>query len=600
MKVIIKKINDVVQKILYILSSEQKKFGIMVFVASVVGSTLEMIGVSAILPMINVLLTPEELLKNNFIKFIFELFYIQTREEMVIAIVALVIMIYIFKNMYFIFLSWVRAKYANKVKREISLQAMNSYMNSGYSFFLTKNTSEFLRGVLVDTSAVYAVLDYLFKILADCTTIILICVYMLLTDWVMAVAMMVLSALCILIIGGYFKEKMQKIGMQSRKYKAVANQEALQVFHGIKEITVMRKQKKFVERFEDALLKQNKADVANAVGLESPAYIIEGICITGLLIVVAVRIVLGGEDAGAMLPVLSTFAVGAFRILPSLGKLSSGANGIAFYLPSLNSMYTQMQEERNRNKETFDFDVLKNISTDTEDKELKLKKELRVEQVYWKYESSHEYILKSINLTVNKGESIALIGQSGAGKTTLADIMLGLLHPQKGQVTLDGRDIFTIGKEWRNIMGYVPQSVYLTDDSLRRNIAFGVDDKDIDDERIWKALEQAQLKEFVEHLDKKLDTLVGERGVRFSGGQRQRVAIARALYENPDILILDEATAALDNETEEAVMESIEALQGNVTLIIIAHRLSTIRKCDKIYEVKDGGIVERDKDALFS
>ena len=208
-------------------------------------------------------------------------------------------------------------------------------------------------------------------------------------------------------------------------------------------------------------------------------------------------------------------------------------------------------------------------------------------------------LLTDVQLTIQKGESIAFIGASGAGKTTLSDIILGLLQPEKGTVDMDGIDVYTIPMQWAHIVGYVPQSIFLMDDTVRNNIAFGISAETIEDKYIWEALEKAQLKDFVEKLPYGLDTIVGERGVKFSGGQRQRVAIARALYNKPEILVLDEATAALDNETETAVMESIDALQGQITMIIVAHRLTTIRNCDKIYEIKDGVAVERSKEEVF-
>lgn len=599
MKNMIRSANDVVKKLMYILSKEQKQFGILILCAGFVGAALETVGVSAIFPLIQALLTPEQLMANPIINKISDVIRIESVNGIIILIIIAVVILYLLKNLFFIFLSWLRAKYASKVKRELSIKVMNVYMNKGYTFFLSKKTSELNRGVFGDTSAVHAVLNYLFKLIVDCMTIGLICLYILITDWIMAVVMVGLSVICVLIIYGYYKNKMRTIGELSREYSTLVSQNALQVFHGIKEVIVMHKQKYFVDNFEDATIKQNQTTVVQAVGAESPGYVIEAICIAGLLATVGVRVIVGGENAGDMIPTLSSFAFGAFRILPSLGKISSEINTIIFYLPSLNGVYEHFKEMEN---EEDNLDKIYSLSdcSETDDKDLKMKENLQVQNVYWTYGNDNNYVLKDVSLTVKKGESIAFIGQSGAGKTTLADIILGLLKPQKGNVTLDGRDILTIGKEWKNIMGYVPQSVYLTADSIRKNIAFGVPEDEIDDERIWKVLEQAQLKDFVEQLDQKLETQVGERGVRFSGGQRQRVAIARALYENPDILILDEATAALDNETEAAVMESIEALQGSVTLVIIAHRLSTIRKCDKIYEIKDGSIIERDKDTLFS
>ena len=206
-----------------------------------------------------------------------------------------------------------------------------------------------------------------------------------------------------------------------------------------------------------------------------------------------------------------------------------------------------------------------------------------------------------MSLVIEKGQSVAFIGQSGAGKTTLADIMLGLLVPANGKIVMDGQyDIHQMRAAWSRIIAFVPQTVYLMDDTIRNNVAFGMDAEEIDEKQVWEALDQAQLKAFVEELPEGLDTLIGERGVRFSGGQRQRIAIARALYTNPDILVLDEATSALDNETENAVMEAIERLQGKKTLITIAHRLTTVRKCDILYEVKDGKVRQIDKEAFWS
>ena len=215
----------------------------------------------------------------------------------------------------------------------------------------------------------------------------------------------------------------------------------------------------------------------------------------------------------------------------------------------------------------------------------------------WQYEGQTRPVLDGVSFEIHKGQSVALIGTSGSGKTTLSDVILGLLTPAKGSVYMDGIDIYTMPKAWAGIVGYVPQSVFLIDDTIRNNVAFGL--RDIDDADIWKALEQAQLKAFVETLPAGLDTIVGDRGIKFSGGQRQRVAIARALFNKPEILILDEATAALDNETEKAVMESIDALQGQITMVIVAHRLTTIRNCDSIYEIKDGKAVKRSKSEVF-
>ena len=226
-------------------------------------------------------------------------------------------------------------------------------------------------------------------------------------------------------------------------------------------------------------------------------------------------------------------------------------------------------------------------------------KDIKINQISWKYPNSEKFVLKDLSMEIFRGESIALIGTSGAGKTTLADIILGLYRPQGGNITVDNVDISTIPQQWSKMIGYVPQQVFLTDDTIRNNIAFGLYENEIDEKAIWRALEKAQLKEFVQSLPEGLNTKVGERGIKFSGGQRQRVAIARALYYEPDIIVLDEATSALDNETETAVMESIDLLKGEKTLLIIAHRLSTISNCDRIYEIVDGKAVPKRKEDVI-
>jgi ABC-type bacteriocin/lantibiotic exporter with double-glycine peptidase domain len=260
--------------------------------------------------------------------------------------------------------------------------------------------------------------------------------------------------------------------------------------------------------------------------------------------------------------------------------------------PSLEAAYDNLLEADRYQKEIAELenkDVIK----------LTFDSEIKVNSISWRYQDNLPLVLENLDLDIKKGESVALIGESGAGKSTLADILLGLLKPEKGTVTVDGTDIYTIQSSWSRMIGYVPQIVFLIDDTIRKNIAFGIPDDEIDDNKVWQAIEQAQLTATVNSMEKGLDSIVGERGIKLSGGQRQRIAIARALYHNPEIIILDEATSALDNETESAVMEAIDALHGKKTLIIIAHRLSTIQNCDKIYEIKDGKAIYRQHSRIF-
>lgn len=591
------KLKKELQKLLYILSKEQKLYGGIVFVCSLLGAFLEVLGVGIILPLVQAFMNPDKLMENKWIQLVLKSFGLEYIEssQLVVLITVGVIILFLIKNLYFIFLSWIRIKFSCKVSRELSTKMMSTYMKRGYEFFLNHNTADLSRNIGADVSGVDTVIYQMLRVLVDSLTIFMIVAYIMLTDWVIALAMVIMALLCLLLIYGYFRVQMREAGRHFNKYNGITSKYLLQALHGIKEILVMHKQEFFIKHYEEANREKQKGAIKQTVGAESPAYIIEGVCVAGLLAVVCIRLVTNEQSAVELVPALSAFAMGAFRILPSLGRISSALNTAIYYMPSLNHVYENLQRINDYQEKDY-----KESETGAESDRIILKDGIDIENISWHYKNSDVYVIHNLNLTIKKGTSVAFVGQSGAGKTTLADIILGLLEPQEGKVLIDGNDINYMGKQLGKIMGYVPQTVYLTDDTIRNNVAFGIEGSDIDDDKVWNALEQAQLKQFVKNLNQGLDTFVGDRGVRFSGGQRQRIAIARALYENPDIIIFDEATAALDNETELAVMESIHALQGYKTIIIIAHRLTTIKDCDEIYEISDGKARSREYEELTS
>lgn len=583
-------VREIAGKLLFILDRQQKKYGMLLLICSLIGAAFEVLGVGIIVPLVSAFMNADQLLENQWIKIPVKWLRIKNSNQLVLFITLVVIFVFLIKNIYFVLLSWIRVKYSCKVSRELSSRMIKIYMKRGYEFFLSTNTSDLSRNINGDVSGVNTMLTQILRALIDILTIVLIVVYIMMTDWTMAIAVAVLSLICLLLIYGVFRKKMRKAGEMFSKYSALVNKYLLEALHGIKEILVKNKQEYFVENFDKANIQRQKATIRQTVGAESPAYIIEGICVSGLLGTICMRLMFGSEDALALVPALASFAVGAFRILPSLGRISSALNTALYYIPSLNRVYDNLNEIIRYDANRI---VLEKEGTEDIIPILKFNKEIKLENIDWKYQNKENEVISGLNLTIKKGQSVAFVGASGAGKTTLADIILGLLHPQGGKILVDGRDIADVNGNVSHIMGYVPQSVYLTDDTVRNNVAFGIAPMDIDDNRVWKALEEAQLKEFVENLKNGLDTMVGDRGIRFSGGQRQRIAIARALYENPDILVFDEATASLDNETEAAVMESIKKLQGHKTLIIIAHRLSTIKDCEMIYAIENGKAVKK-------
>ncbi|MBD5522965.1 MAG: ABC transporter ATP-binding protein [Lachnospiraceae bacterium] len=594
------KVRDIWNKFQFILTGQQKRHGLVILLMTLVGAVVETLGVSIIIPFVQAMMDPEALLQNKYLKPLVDFFDVADSTQMVLILGIGIALVYIFKNLYLTILSYYRIRYSTKVQRELSVLMMKSYMKRGYLFFVQVNTSELLRGIMGDVSAVYQMMHHAFRVIAEILTSFAIIVFIVKTDFMMAVSVIVLAVICFVSVVLGFRKPMQRLGVEYRLSNGEAQKHSLQAFQGIKEVIVMHRQQFFVNRYERAFERQQKALIGQTVASESPAYIIEAVCVAGLILSVSFR-VYSGTDTTTFIPQLAAFAVGAFRILPSLGRISSSVNQIIYFVPSLNKTYEHLKEVRAA-EQAVQEDIRLLIQQDQESGVVVTEMEqggsyLEVDNVRWKYPAAEKEVLNGITLHIHKGSSVALIGHSGAGKTTLADIILGLYRPQEGCIKYKGVDIRTISEQWSNSVGYIPQSVYLTDDTIRNNVAFGVDEPN--DEMVWQALEQAQLKEFVTGLPDRLDTIVGDRGVRFSGGQRQRVAIARALYYNPEILILDEATSALDNETETAVMEAIDSLQGNKTLIIVAHRLTTIRNCDVIYEIADGRAVERKKEEIF-
>ena len=586
MKQMIVLAKDLLSKIFDILNRKQRYLTFLVFFLTLIGALLEVIGVSAVLPLIQAMIYPDQLRENALVKKLIAIFYMGGNTQLLLLISFGVVGVYLIKNGYLIFLSYVRIKYSTAIQRELGIRIMNIYMKQGYPFFIKSNTNDLYRGITGDVAGIYNILNFGFRLIAESITVVCICLYMFITDWIMAIFVAAFALISVLIIMLFGKKKMRKLGEDYRKYDMLTRKWSAQAFQGIKEVLVLNRQEFFINRYRESTTKQQSAMVKQTVAAESPTYILEFACVVGLIFAVAFRTIMGVDNTSFVLNI-AAFAVSAFRIMPSLGRIANAVNNILFNIPALNKTYetTKMKNALENRGEILD---------DKNQKDFSFKKEISLKDICWRYEGGQEDTIHHLNLTIKKGDAIAFIGESGTGKSTIADIILGLFRPQQGEICVDGIDIKKMPERWNKMIGYVPQSVYLLDDTIRNNIAFGIEEDKIDEGKIWDVLEQAQMKSYVEKLPEGLDTMLGERGIRFSGGQRQRIAIARALYFDPDILILDEATSALDNKTEEAVMEAVDMLQGWKTLIIIAHRLSTIKKCNHVYEILDGQAVETD------
>lgn len=580
------------RQICYILNSRQKKRLLIMFLSILIGALLETLGVSSVLPFIQAISSPDKFIQNEYVKMFMRMFSIKDDKTVVIAFGIVVILAFLFKNIGLAVSSYLLVKFKAILVKELRYQMMHCYMNRPYSFFVNNNTGNIIRGVTSDTGSVIAIIDYVFHIFTEGLTMLLLGIFVLYADIYMTLGVVLIGALCFGVIVLLLKRKMSRLGLTARAVEGQSFSTLTQIINGIKDVMTRRKQYWFLQKFDDINEKARKAMISSQFASVLPERIIETVSICGIIGVVLIRIA-SGVNNDEFMPVLAVFAVAAFRILPAISRITGYVNLLIFSRPGLEGAYENIKAARDymESLESFDID-----RKEAYYENMQFIQSLKIENISWQYQNTGIDVLHNLSMEIHKGEAVGIIGESGAGKSTLSDILLGLYKPQTGAVTVDGVSIFDIPDRWSRMMGYVPQSVFLYDDTIRNNVAFG--EKDIDDLAVWDALEKASLKKFVETLPKGLDTAVGERGIKFSGGQRQRVAIARALYTNPDILILDEATSALDNETESEIIEAIESLQGSVTMIIIAHRLTTIRNCDRIFKIEDGQAHQVDKREL--
>lgn len=566
-------------KLVQILNRKQRRDGIILFFLLMIVSMLEMLGVGVIVPFIITMLEPEKIMTNQYMAPIIDLFQITDYRQFMYVVSGGIIVIYVAKNVFILYVNYYQSRYRNRLEKDLNVKMLSSYMKRPYTFFLQTNSAEIIRGVNSDIANVASVVDGYFSILAEGLTCLVIGVFLICMNPFMALSLLAVAGITAFGIIMGFKEVTGRCGVRTREAFAEKFKNMNQAVDGIKEISVAHRKLYFIQKFADSAQMAADNNTTYLCISKAPNRLIETVFIASLLLVVTVSYGAAGNNL-EFVTALGAIGIAAVRILPSVSTLTNAMNGLVYMRPSLEAAYDNLMEAEKYQQMT------ENVEADVPEK-IRFCTKIEMNQVTWRYQDNLPLVLESLNLEICKGESVALIGESGSGKSTLADILLGLLKPERGTVTVDDTDIFSIQSSWSKMIGYVPQMVFLIDDTIRRNIAFGIPEQEIEDKKVWHALEQAQMRSVVENMEGGLDAIVGERGIKLSGGQRQRIAIARALYHDPDILILDEATSALDTDTESAVMEAIDALQGRKTLIIIAHRLSTIQNCDKIYEIRD-------------
>lgn len=581
-----------IKKLNYIFTKKEKIRLAGVFLLILLGSFMELLGVSVFLPFIQVLMEPERVQSEVSLRHVYEMFHFQSTDQFLIALGGMICIVYILKNSYLTIMQNAMLKFSYTTRMQLATKLLSTYMAEPYTFHLNRNISELQRSLQYDTGQFMQLINASLQVLAEIAVVMCLGVYLFYTSPTISIVILGLIVVCV----GFFtllsRKYSRRIGKQNEAYNAQLYQWINQSLGGIKEVKVLNRESFFVDSYKDVYKKLIKGAKNNEMLATIPKYILETVCIVGMIIAVIVKLLWGRRDLTAFVVQMSAFAVASFRLLPSVGKINAYVNSIMYCRPALDLIYDDLKAI-----EDYVPEEQEEVKDKVETWHLKEKIELR--NISYTYDDADKEVLINVELTIHKGETIALIGSSGAGKTTLADVFLGLLIPQKGHILVDGKNIYDHMDFWHHMLGYIPQSIYLSDDTIRNNVAFGIRDEDIDDAAVEEALKKAQLYDFVQTLDKGMNTFVGDRGVRLSGGQRQRIGIARALYYDPEILVLDEATSALDNETETAVMEAIESLKGLKTMVIIAHRLTTIRNADQIYEVTEGQAVLRRKEDVL-
>ena len=575
------------KEIFYVFNRRQKvKLGFLLIII-VIGSFLELMGVTLILPFVNAIISPSSLMENQYIKIICSMFGITDSLQLIILLSVVLIAVYMLKNIYLIFMTNCQYRFVYNSQRRLAGRMMKCYIRQPYVYHLSHSSAEIMRNMDGDVKNFFSAVISLLQLFTECCVCLVLVAYLFYRDKTITLGVCVILGLFLCVYMFYIRKKVTVMGSDTRDCLAAINVDILQAFGGIKEVKILDKEKFFTRNFDrDYAVYADRQTKYFIYGLV-PRPMMETVCIVGMLIIIIVKL-LNGTHPNYFIPTISIFAIAAFRMLPSFSRITNAINNIMYQRASVTALYQDL-----RAMEEIEYRVQdKGNAIKTE---MVFQKEIEVQHVDFKYPDSEHYVLKDVSLKIPKNKSVALIGPSGEGKTTLADIILGLLDVENGKILIDGEDIQENMSGWHRKLGYIPQSIYLVDDSIKKNIAYGIEERDIDEKKLWKVLEDAQIKDFVLELEHGIDTMVGERGVRLSGGQRQRIGIARALYGNPEVLILDEATSALDNDTEAAVMDAINHLSGNKTLIIIAHRLSTIKDCDIVYEVKNQKVYKRDE-----
>ena len=555
-----------------LLAKAERRKSLVLGIYLVVGTVLEVMSVGALLPLIQVLTQSNLQSKYPLIDRAFP----DSSDQFIVTVILIgVVCIFLFKEIFLSFSLWMQRGFIARLETRFQTELFDRYTHQPHEFHLTNNSSLLSRNILNSTNFINNVLDPIFMLLTDGFVTIALCVALVVIEPIAMFVTICSVGAVAMVFHGFSKQRIEKWGVERQLQDGMKLQQMNETFGGMKEIVMTGRGDYFRTRFSSNIegLSHLNRKFTTLLGL--PRLYLELLSVAGLAALVLSMLALG-RTSESLLPLLALFAGGAFRLMPAINRITFAFQSLRMGRPIVGVL----QEDILRSG--FSVPNVEN------GKPIRFDHVIRFEDVTYSYPNTERNVIDGVSFEIKKGSEVGIIGTTWAGKSTIVDVLLGLLKPTRGKVTVDGVDISTNIRSWQDLVGYVPQTIFLIDSSIRFNIAFGIDEQNIDDEKVVRALELAQLKEFVDELPAGMNELVGERGVRLSGGQRQRIGIARALYLDPPILVFDEATSALDMETEKEVMRSLDHLRTNKTILIVTHRISALEHCDQTISVNEG------------
>ena len=569
-----------INKINFLLTSRQRKGVLVLIFLLIIGMILEIFGLGILMPILSSIIDPNLSSSDTFLSSIKESYFVNfSNEKFTFILLLFLLIIYFVKTIYLVFLTFVQNKYLSNLTAFISNKLYFIYLSQPFDFHKSKNSSDLVKNIQLEITHLHSYLSAFIIAVTEAFILISIVVTLIYIEPLGAISIGCFFAGISFIFFQFTKIKLEIWGSLREKLDKEILKSSHSSFNGIKDIILLNRQNYFIEKYSFNNFKKAKLQSNQSTFNQLPRFFLEFFSVLGLLGFIAFML-LRGEDTSRLITLLGVFVAATFKMIPSLNRLISSAQHFKYFNSSLNLVYDELSNLKS--------DALKTNKDDFE-----FKNKIVFKNANYSYLNKH--ILVASNIEISKGSTIGIIGPSGSGKSTFVDILVGLNTLDSGKILVDNIDIQENLFGWKNCIGYVNQSVFLSDDTIRRNICFGLPDSQIDDTRIESVLKQVQLFDIVNKMEMGINSIVGERGTQLSGGQIQRLGLARALYSDPEVLILDEATSSLDNETESKIMESIYKLKGFKTIIIVAHRLSTLKMCDFIYEINNGNITLNDK-----